>query len=72
MVRRRTWRTKRKYYNRVGHHNLCIVLVGHIFNAKVNPVVDNFEDDFDNTDDELDMFVDDSGEDYDDMESNDD
>lgn len=56
---------KWKVYDWVWHQNHRAGFVEHIFNAQVNPIVDAFEDDlFDDIDDEADMFVDDSDEDY--------
>lgn len=56
-------------YDWVGHHNLHVDLVEHVFNALVNPIVHDFYDD---TDDNSDMFVDDSDKDYDDVMTDDD
>lgn len=46
----------------------------HVFNAQVNPNVDDFDEDelFDSTDDESEMFEVDSGDDYDNVASDDD
>ena len=51
-------------YDRVGYRNLHVDLVEHVFNAHVNHVFDNW---YDETNEDLDMFEDDLGEDYDDI-----
>lgn len=60
--------SREEIYDQVGHHNIPVDLVEHIFNAQVKNVVDNFDDNlFYHTNDESNMFVDFLGEDYDDI-----
>lgn len=60
--------------DRVGHHNFRADLPKHVFCAWVYPDVDDFDVDklFNSTDDESEMFKGDSGEDFNDVASNDD
>ncbi|CAI9271451.1 unnamed protein product [Lactuca saligna] len=58
---------RREVYDQIGQHNLHADSMEYICNAQVNPVVNDFEADFDDTDDESDMFADNSNENYDDV-----
>lgn len=64
---------KTELYDRDRHHNLRADLLEHVFNAQVNAIVADFEYEFiDDTNDESNMFIDDSGENYDEIISNND